>query len=392
MRISFVTDTWLPEVNGVTTVLATMRRGLQERGHAVQVIAPRYGAHADDADGVVRRPAIVMPGYSCSRLAFPFDLGAGRALKHFRPDVVHVVTEGPLGSAGRRFAISGGIPFITSFHTDFPRYAAKYLGNWATGPVRRYLRRFHSPAAATQTPSEVTRDELVHMGLPRAMVWGRGVDSALFSPQRRSDARREAMEAAGRVVVLHVSRLAVEKDVDTLVAAFTRAHEGLGASLRFVVAGDGPRATDVRAALPFAIHRGFLDRMALADLYADADLFVFPSRTETCGLVVLEAMASGLPVIAANEGGVRDNLRTGINGLALAGGDPAAFAAAIEELAADGQQRHAMGQAARAFAVARDWSRELDVLEPLYASVRGLPGAPRSALPMERMVAEGGLR
>jgi glycosyltransferase involved in cell wall biosynthesis len=368
-----------------------MQQGLQRRGHAVQVIAPRYGPDGDDPRHVVRRPSIAMPGYAYSRLALPFDRGTGRALRGFRPDLVHVVTEGPLGAAGRRFAIADRIPLVTSFHTDFPRYAARYLGRWAVAPVRAYLRRFHAAAASTQTPSEATRVELAELGLPRAVVWGRGVDSTLFSPQRRSGARREAMGAADRTVVLHVSRLAVEKDVGTLVASFQRARDRLGDALCFVVAGDGPRAADVRAALPFAIHRGFLARAELADLYADADLFVFPSRTETCGLVVLEAMASGLPVIATNEGGVRENLRSGINGLALPGGDAAAFAAAIEELAIDGQQRHAMGQAARAFGRARDWERELDALEPLYANARaGTPA--RAALAIERMVAEGGLR
>jgi glycosyltransferase involved in cell wall biosynthesis len=391
MRISFVTDTWLPEVNGVTTVLATMHRGLERRGHVVQVIAPRYGTHEDDPPGVVRRPAVVMPGYAFSRLALPFDRGTGRALREFRPDLVHVITEGPLGAAGRRYALSAGIPFVTSFHTDFPRYAARYLGRWAVAPVRAYLRRFHSIAAATQTPSEATRAELAELGVSRAVVWGRGVDSALFSPARRSGARREALGATDRVVVLHVSRLAVEKDVDTLIASFQRAHDQLGEALCFVVAGDGPRAAEVRAALPFAHHRGFVARSELADVYADADLFVFPSRTETCGLVVLEAMASGLPVIATNEGGVRENLRNGINGLALPGGDATAFAAAIEELATDGQQRHAMGQAARAFAMARDWERELDALEPLYAAARA-GTTRRERLPVERMVAEGGLR
>lgn len=392
MRISFVTDTFLPEINGVTTVLATMHRGLQRRGHAVQVVAPRYGPGADDGGDIVRRPSIALPGYAQSRLAWPFDRGVGRALERFRPDLVHVVTEGPLGAAGRRHAISSGIPLVTSFHTDFPRYAAKYLGRWAVAPVRSYLRRFHGKAAVTQTPSESTRTELLGLGIPRVVVWGRGVDSTLFSPQRRSEARREAMGARGRTLVLYVSRLAVEKDVDTLIFAFQRVQQRLAAAACFAVAGDGPRSADVRAALPFAIHRGFLGRTELADLYADADLFVFPSRTETCGLVVLEAMASGLPVIAANEGGVRESLRNGINGLALPAGDAAAFAAAVEELAADGQQRHAMGQAARAFAVARDWERELDALEPLYAGALsgGIPawGPP----PLERMVAEGGLR
>lgn len=392
MRISFVSDTWLPEVNGVTTVLATMRRGLQYRGHTVQVISPRYGAHPDDAADDARRPSIAMPGYAHSRLALPFDRGVARAMDRFEPDLVHVVTEGPLGAAGRRHALAGAIPLVTSFHTDFPRYAARYLGSWAVGPVRGYLRHFHGRAALTQTPSEATRAELVELGLSRVVVWGRGVDSTLFTPQRRSLARREALGAGNSTLVLHVSRLAVEKDVDTLTACFRRLHARLGDSLCFVVAGDGPRAPEVRAALPFAVHRGFLGREALADLYADADLFVFPSRTETCGLVVLEAMASGLPVIASNEGGVQENLRSGINGLALPGGDVAAFTAAVEELWADRQQRHAMGQAARAFAIARDWERELDALEPLYAGALGHGPVPRGASLLQRMVAEGGLR
>ena len=126
-----------------------------------------------------------MPGYAYSRLALPFDRGTGRALRAFRPDLVHVVTEGPLGAAGRRFAVSSRIPLVTSFHTDFPRYAAKYIGHWAVAPVRTYLRRFHGAAAATQTPSEATRIELAELGLSRAVVWGRGVDSTLFTPQRR---------------------------------------------------------------------------------------------------------------------------------------------------------------------------------------------------------------
>lgn len=392
MRIAFVSDTWLPEINGVTTVLATMQRGLVRRGHVVQVIAPRYTRGSGDEVNVVRRPSIAMPGYAHSRLAFPFDPGVARGLARFQPDLVHVVTEGPLGAAGRRYALAARLPLITSFHTDFPRYAARYLGPWAVAPVRAYIRRFHGAAAATQTPSEATRSELLELGLPRAVVWGRGVDTELFTPQRRSAARRNALGAGGRTVVLHVSRLAVEKDVDTLMSSFEQVHARLGDAVRLVVAGDGPKAAEVRTRLPFATHRGFLGRADLADLYADADLFVFPSRTETCGLVVLEAMASGLPVIASDEGGVKENLRHGINGLALAAGDAGAFAAAVEDLAADALQRHAMGQAARAFAMARDWERELDALLPLYAAALSQPAPGRGVAPLERMVAEGGLR
>lgn len=367
MRLSLVTDTCLPEVNGVTTVLDTMRRGLQARGHEVQVIAPRYGTEPREP-GVVRRPAAALPGYAQSRFVWPLPLGVHRALDDFQPDLVHVVTEGVLGAIGRRYAVRRALPLVTSFHTDFPRYAARYLGEWAVEPVRRYVRWFHGAAECTQTPSAATRAELEALGLPRAVVWGRGVASGFFTPGRRSGARREALGASGRVVVLHVSRLAVEKDVDTLVASYRAAHAELGEAARFVVAGDGPKAAEVRAALPFALHRGFLGRAELADLYADSDLFVFPSPTETCGLVVLEAMASGLPVVASDHGGVLENMRHGLNGMVVPAGDAAAFAAATVELARADAQRDALAQAARAFAVARDWERELDALEPMYAA------------------------
>lgn len=367
MRITLVTDTYLPEVNGVTTVLATMRRGLLARGHAVQVIAPRYEGPGPDEAGVMRRGSVRFPPYPAIRLSLPFGRDVGRALDEFRPDLVHVATEGPLGGVGRRAALKRRLPLVTSFHTDFPRYAARYLGGWAVPPVEAYLRRFHGPAYLTQTPSRTTRDELETLGLPRAVVWGRGVDTGLFRPDRRDEGRRAAVGAgAGRPLVLHVSRLAVEKDVGTLVTAFQRAHASLGAEVRFVVAGDGPEAGMVREALPFATHYGFIDRARLADLYADGDLFVFPSPTETCGLVVLEAMASGIPVLTSDRGGVLENVRQAINGVMVPAGDAAAFADGIAELVAHPERRQAMGAAARAFAIGRDWERELDELEPMY--------------------------
>jgi hypothetical protein len=376
MKISLVTDTYLPEINGVTTVLARMRRGLRDRGHQVQVIAPRYPGPGPDDEGVLRRASIPCPGYASVRLSWPWPGRVPAALEAHEPDLVHVVTEGPIGALGRRWARASGVPLVTSFHTDFPRYAARYLGGWAVGPVRRHLQRFHAPAAHTQTPSATTRAELLALGLPNPVVWGRGVDSRDFTPERRSERRRATAGVAGRLVVLHVGRLAVEKDVSTMATAFRLLQARFGRRLAFWVAGDGPKAGEVRAALPFAAHAGFLARESLADLYADADLFVFPSPTETCGLVALEAMAAGLPVIAADQGGVRENVRTGLNGLLVRAGDPAAFADAVGALVIDPAQRLAMAQAARAFAVARDWERELDALGPLYRSaVRPVPSA-----------------
>jgi glycosyltransferase involved in cell wall biosynthesis len=367
VRIALVTDTYLPEVNGVTTVLRMIRQSLPARGHDLLILAPAYpdGMAADEL--VLRRPSVPCPKYPAVRLSSPFGSDVFAALDRFDPELVHVVTEGPLGSIGRRYAIRRRCPLVTSFHTDFPRYAARYLGPWAENVAQRYLRRFHTPAVLTQTPSAQSRGELVALGLPQTVVWGRGVETERFTPTRRSAARREAVGAADRVMVLHVGRLAVEKDPDVLVEAFRRAHEEVGEDALFCVAGDGPRAPALHRALPFARHFGFLARDVLADLYADADLFVFPSATETCGLVTLEAMASGLPVVSADQGGVLENMRDGINGMVVPAGAGDRFAEAIVTLIRDVGQRDAMGQAARAFAVGRDWNREIAELERMYA-------------------------
>lgn len=370
MRILFCTDTFLPEVNGVTTVLAQMREGLARRGHQVRIAAPRYPTPATDESGVWRLGAVACPAYPQVRLSWPWGRGLGTHFDQFSPELVHVVTEGPLGVFGRHYAQRRGLPLVSSFHTDFPRYAVRYLGPLAAAPTWAWLRRFHQAAVLTQTPSDVTRNELLAHGIPGAVVWGRSVDATWFRPDRRSEGRRVGLGAAGRALVLHVGRLAVEKDVDTLVASFTEAHRRLGEQAVFCVAGDGPRGPQVRAALPFARHVGFLDRTTLADLYADADVFVFPSPTETCGLVALEALASGIPVIGANAGGIPESLREGLTGYLIGPGDAEAFAARIEELVRDGDQRRAMGEAARGFAVGRDWARELDALDETYRRVR----------------------
>jgi glycosyltransferase involved in cell wall biosynthesis len=376
LRVALVTDTYLPEVNGVTTVLNTMRTGLGARGHEVLVVAPRYGSDGPDDEGVVRLASVPCPGYAAVRLTLPVTGRTSRALRRFVPDLVHVATEGPLGFTARGWAVGRHVPLVTSFHTDFPRYAARYLGPWAEPPVRRYCAWFHGPAAVTQTPSEETAAELRAGGIGPVMVWGRGVDAARFSPLRRSEHRRIARGAADREIVLHVGRLALEKDVAVLIETFRRAHAHQGHRALFIVAGDGPEAAAVRDALPFAVHQGFLDRDELAGLYADSDLFVFPSATETCGLVALEAMASGVPVIAADRGGVLENVFDGRNGRLVGAGDAAAFAAATEQLLLDPALRRTLAAGARAWAEQRSWEFELDALEAEYALVAG-PGPRR---------------
>jgi glycosyltransferase involved in cell wall biosynthesis len=282
-----------------------------------------------------------------------------RFLDGFAPELLHVHTEGPLGLAGRRYALERGIPLVTSFHTHFPQYAQHY-GAGALAPlVWRWLAWFHGPAALTLTPGEATRDELERHGLTAAQVWGRGVDAHHFQPSRRDAAWRRWLAGGDETaIVLHVGRLAPEKNLEILIAAWRLARERLGQRATFVVAGEGPLERRIVTELPFVRQLGFLPRNRLANLYASSDLCVLPSASETCGLVALEAMASGIAVIAADAGGLRESVRHAETGVLLPPNDALAFAAEIEALVLDPERRFRLAAAAREWALERDSARE----------------------------------
>lgn len=373
MRIALVSDTFTPQVNGVTTVLRRIVDVLAQGRHDAAVVAPEYPDRSPDRGNELRVPSMAMPTYPAIRLSLPAPRRIARFLASFQPDVVHVATEGPLGYFGRRWALAHDVPLVTSFHTDFPRYCRHYGAPALEPAVWRWLAWFHGPARLIHAPGAAVRAALWERGLSHAVVWGQGVDTARFHHGKRDYAlRRRLAIADDDVVVLHVGRLAAEKNVETLVEAFALAHETLGARGRFIVAGEGPRRRLIQERLPFATLLGFLPTDALATLYASADLCVLPSDTETCGLVALEAMASGLPVVAADAGGFRESLRSGHAGLLVAPRDGRAFAAAIVALAVDPQRRHAMGSAARLAAVGRDMTIENAELLDQYARVAGL--------------------
>ncbi|HEX4627816.1 MAG TPA: glycosyltransferase, partial [Gemmatimonadales bacterium] len=213
---------------------------------------------------------------------------------------------------------------------------------------------------------------LVRRGLTRTALWGRGVDPHFFHPRRRDASwRRRLAGAADGVIVLHVGRLAHEKNLGVLIEAWRQAHAALGQRATFVVAGEGPEARRIEAELPFARLLGFLPREDLATLYASADVCVFPSHTETCGLVALEAMASGTAVIAADAGGFRESIRQGANGVLVAPHDPRAYADAIATLVGDAAARFALAAAARDGVLARDVALENAELLDRYAALTG---------------------
>ncbi len=225
----------------------------------------------------------------------------------------------------------------------------------------------------TLTPGEGVRDELVRRGITHAAVWGRGVDTRLFHPGRRDAGwRRWLAGGDDTAVVLHVGRLAREKNLEVLIAAWYTARDALGQRATFVAAGEGPVARDIEADLPFVRMLGFLPRQHLATLYASADLCVFPSHTETCGLVALEAMSSGVAVVAADAGGFRESIRHDVTGVLVPPSDVQRYAHAIIELAVDPARRFLLGAAAREQALTRDVEPENAELLTRYAGLIGV--------------------
>ncbi|WP_416908453.1 MAG: glycosyltransferase family 4 protein [Polymorphobacter sp.] len=272
MRISLVTDAWAPQVNGVVRTLSTVMDIATARGHHVQVISPE------------RFRSVPMPSYPEIRLALTTRRALARVIGGFAPDAVHIATEGPLGWLARSWCLARGVRFTTSFHTRFPDYVAARTG-LPVGPVWAMLRRFHGRAAHVLVATPRLADELAGHGITHSMPWTRGVDLAVFRPDV---GRHEAFDGLTGPVALHVGRVAVEKNIEAFLQA-----DWAGAK---VVVGDGPARAELQTRYPDAVFLGALHGEALARAYASADVMVFPSRTDTFGLVIIEALACGTPV------------------------------------------------------------------------------------------------
>lgn len=386
-RVLFCTDTYPPQVNGVSVVTALSVAGLRARGWKVGVVAPRYRTSAPNPfadpqpgagleDELTSLPNVGFPLYPDIRIAAPDYAAVSRAIDRFKPDIVHCETEFVIGRMGQIAAARAGIPLTTSYHTDFSRYTESYGVPWLRGAVSRYIGRFHGRARRTYTPSAPARRDVMAMGAHDVEVWGRGVDAEVFSPARRSAALRDAYGLTNAFTFVHVGRLAAEKGVGTILDAFAAASRSLPpGAIRLVIAGVGPSADELRARAPKHVtFLGYLNRKTLLPkLYASADAFVFSSLTETLGLVVLEAMASGLPVIATPAGGVADHLRDGENGLAFPPNDAASMAREMVRLAMDRPLAARLAAKARETALALSWERELDRLDQSYRQLLAAP-------------------
>lgn len=350
MRYAIVTETYPPEINGVALTVQSLEQGLRERGHVVGVIRPRQTRHSAPAPHERLLPSLPLPRYPGLRFGLPATRKIISLWNLHRPDAIYVATEGPLGWSALRAAKTLGIPAATGFHTRFDRYMREYGMPFLQPVALRWMRRFHNGANATLVPTEALQEELRAMGFRHATRLPRAVDNAQFHPQYRDDTLRAAWGLrAEDLAVIHLGRIAPEKNLGLAVRAF-RAIQQQCPAARFVWVGDGPAREALTKGNPDFIFCGLQRGEALARHFSSADLFLFPSRSETYGNVTLEAMASGVPTIAFDYGAARERLRDGEHGAAVANdaadGDDSFVRAAVR-IATDPGLRTQMRLAAR---------------------------------------------
>lgn len=393
LHVAVVTETYPPEINGVARSLQRAVRFLAQRGHRIELVRPRQpadraaslsqvwvrgsDAHAGADIGIEQwlTRGMPLPMYPDLRLGLA---GSGRLAARWRaqrPDLVHVATEGPLGLAARQAARRLNIACTSDFRTNFHLYSRHYRFGMLVPLVLRYLRWFHNGTDATLVPTAALGDQLRTHGFAGLQVVGRGVDTQEFAPQHRSEALRRVWGAApDELVVLHVGRLAPEKNIGLAVRACD-AIRNAGRRARLVLVGDGPLRATLSRRAPAAVFAGWRRGADLSAAYASADLFLFPSMTETFGNVVLEALASGLPTLAYRHAAAGEHIVSELNGLTVTMGDEDAFVRAALRLAHDGRLRRDLGLAARQAALQSSWEQVLGQFEQVLldaAAGRGL--------------------
>lgn len=385
MKIAIFTDTFTPQINGVTNTLTKLCGYLDDHKISYMLFAPDYGMHLEAESsaavscfaesGVIRFKGFHPFFYPECCLAFPAFSEIKSRLLAFSPDIIHVVTEFGIGYTGLKAAKELGIPLVTSYHTNLDKYLEFYRLPHLVKPLVAYMKWFHGFAGLTLCPSADTKRRLLEQGFERLDIWPRGIDTARFSPAGRSGSLRESLGGKDRLIFLYTGRISAEKGLDTLMESIRRVNVGYSKRVLFVFTGDGPYLNALQARnIPNTVFTGFLKGKELARMYASSDIFMFPSGTETFGNVVLEAMASGLPVICADEGGVTDFTFHLKNAFVFRCGDADSLAGGITRMIDDRALRTRLRSASLATARSRDWDGIFNKLIKQYESV--LTGAP----------------
>ena len=394
MRVAFVTESFLPQVNGVTNSVLRSCEQLQAREHELLVIAPGDGPRQYGAARVLRTPSVALPGYRDFPLGRPWS-GLENALRAFRPDVVHLASPAILGAQAAFAARRLGLPTVAVFQTDLAGFADCYGVPVLRGLVWRWLRRVHGLAHRNLAPSRWAVNQLRRNGIERVVHWPRGVDTERFHPRHRNHEWRKRMAPNGSTLVGYVGRLAQEKEIELLVGLDR--HPGV----RLVIAGDGPHRPTLERLLPRAVFTGFLSGQELSTTFASLDVFVHPGSHETFCQAAQEALASGVPVVGPASAGLLDLVTPGRTGQLFRPGSTDSLRQAVGTLL-DPSTRAGMAAAARPSVAERTWEaigtqligHYQEAIEAVRASRRTLhavPDIPDAPAGVPRAVADSGV-
>lgn len=367
MRIAFFTETFLPKVDGIVTRLCHTVAHLQKDGHQVLVFSPDGGITEYQGAQVHGVSAFPLPLYPELKLALPRP-SIGDALSRFQPDLVHVVNPAVLGLAGLFFSKMHRIPLVASYHTHLPHYLKYYGLGMLEGVLWELLKTGHNQALLNLCTSNAMVEELGEQGIERLALWQRGVDIDTFQPDLASDEMRMLLSQGNpeAPLLLYVGRLSAEKEIDRIKLILDAMP-----TTRLALVGDGPYRQELEKhfADTKTYFAGYMSGKTLASAFASADCFMFPSRTETLGLVLLEAMAAGCPVVAARSGGITDIVEDEANGYLFNPNDDQDFIQATQRLLNNSDERETIRRNARAEAERWGWAAATRQLEGYYQTV-----------------------
>ena len=377
LRIAVVTETYPPEINGVAMTISRMVEGLCQK-HVVELIRPRQNPQDSAKQETSLQEVLVrgfpIPRYQGLKLGLPARQRLIRLWTSQRPDVVHLVTEGPLGSSALSAARKLGIPVSSDFHTNFHSYSQHYGFGWLQKTVAAYLRKLHNRTDTTLVPTNELRDTLEQEGYQKLQVVARGVETALFHPGKRSGQLRKQWGLTGEdeLVVIYVGRISAEKNLPLVLRTF-KAMQAVNPKLKLVMVGDGPVRAELQRQNPEYIFAGMRTGEDLAAHYASGDIFLFPSMTETYGNVTVEAMASGLAVVAFRYAAAAEHIKHERNGLHAELGNEEEFVIQACKLAIDVSRVHKMRMHAHQTMLKLDWQNIVDEFEQALAQLAVKP-------------------
>ena len=367
MRIALFTETFLPKVDGIVTRLRHTIEHLERNGDRVLVVAPEGGLTEYKGAKIHGVPGLPLPLYPELKLALP-SMGTKDVIEKFQPDLIHVVNPAVLGLSGIYYAKNLNIPLVASYHTHLPQYLQHYGLGALEGVLWELLKAAHNQAKLNLCTSTAMVEELRSHGIARVDLWQRGVDTEMFQPHLKSAQMRDRLSQGhpDSPLLIYVGRVSAEKQIDQIKPVLEAIPEA-----RLAIVGDGPNreALETHFAGTNTNFVGYLHGLELASAYASADAFIFPSRTETLGLVLLEAMAAGCPVVAANSGGIPDIITNGENGFMFEVDDPDGAITATKRLLEAQTEREQMRANARKEAERWGWAAATRQLQSYYRNV-----------------------